>query len=264
MSLWDTYRSRINAHGGNRRSAVLQRESRILNEKMLASPSFHQVIVNGEQRSMSVINSDNLNLKTLCTLPGEGLPHGGLVEWMRNHWLITEVDANNELYTKGVMKQCNYLLRWIADDGNIIERWSIVEDGTKYLTGEYGDSDYIIVRGDSRITVTLPKDKYTIRLNRDSRFLIDDYGSPNVLAYRLTKPFKLGGSYGEGGILSFVMQECNTEDTDNFELHIANYYDHFPRKGELDKKAWQTPDEAHAAKPDRQPDGDNHGKKVWL
>lgn len=255
MSLWDTYRSRVNAQGGNRRSAALQRERRFLIEKMLASPSYHQVIINGEQRSLSVINSDNLNQKTLCTLPGEDLPHGGAVEWMRNHWLITEVDANNELYTKGIMKQCNYLLRWIADDGNIIERWCIVEDGTKYLTGEYGDSDYIIVRGDSRISVTLPKDKYTIRLNRNNRFLIDDYGSPNVLAYKLTKPFKLGGSFGENGVLCFVMQECNTEDTDNLELHIANYYDHFPRKGEAKHEA---PKESDGA-PDDAP-----GKKVWL
>ena len=168
MSLWDTYRSRINAQGGSRRNAALQRESRLLNAKMSSSLSYHQVVINGEQRSLSVINSDNLNQKTLCTLPGEDLPHGGLVEWMKNRWLITEVDANNELYTKGIMRQCNYLLRWIADDGNIIERWCIVEDGTKYLTGEYGDNDFIITRGDSRISVTLPRDKYTLRLDIDA------------------------------------------------------------------------------------------------
>lgn len=255
MSLWDTYRSRINARGGDRRTAALQRESLLLNAKILASPSYHKLIINGEQRSMSVINSDNLNQKTLCTLPGEDLPHGGTVEWMKNHWLITEVDANNELYTKGIMRQCNYLLRWIADDGNIVERWSIVEDGTKYLTGEYGDKDFIITRGDSRISLTLPKDSYTLRLNRDDRFLIDDYGSPNVLAYRLTKPFKLGGSFGENGVLSFVLQECNTEDSDNFELHIANYYDHFPRKHDMTHR----PDNGQAPQPE-----DNPGKKVWL
>lgn len=255
MSLWDTYRARINAQGGDRRTAALQRESRLLSAKMLASPSYHQLIINGEQRSMSVINSDNLNQKTLCTLPGEDLPHGGTVEWMKNHWLITEIDANNELYTKGIMRQCNYLLRWIADDGNIVERWSIVEDGTKYLTGEYGDKDFIITRGDSRISLTLPKDRYTLRLNRDDRFLIDDYESPNVLAYRLTKPFKLGGSFGENGVLCFVLQECNTEDSDNFELHIANYYDHFPRKH----------DATHQSDNGQAPQQwDGSGKKVWL
>lgn len=253
MSIWDTYRSRINAQGGDRRSAVLQRESRFLNAKMSSSLSYHQLTINGEQRSLSVINSDNLNQKTLCTLPGESLPHGGLVEWMNNHWLITELDANNELYSKGIMRQCNYLLRWIADDGNIIERWCIVEDGTKYLTGEYGDNEYIIAKGDSRISLTLPKDKYTVRLNRDDRFLIDDYNSPNVLAYRLTKPFKLGGSFGDDGVLYFVMQECSTEDTDNLELHIANYYDHFPRDGETQQSSDST-----------QENGESSGKKVWL
>ncbi len=256
MSFWDTYRSRINAQGGDRRTAALQKEGRLLNAKMLASPSYHQVIINGEHRSLAVINSDNLNQKTLCTLPGEDLPPGGAVEWMKNHWLITEVDANNELYTKGIMRQCNYLLRWIADDGNIVERWCIVEDGTKYLTGEYGDNDFIITRGDSRISLTLPKDGYTLRLNRDDRFLIDDYGSPNVLAYRLTKPFKLGGSFGENGVLYFVLQECNTEDSDNLELHIANYYDHFPRE----HGGPHLSDDEQVSYPRE----DDPGKKVWL
>lgn len=231
MSLWDTYRSRLNAKGGNRRDTVLQRECRFINDKLPASLSYHHAIIDGKERNLAIINSDNLNQKTLCTLPGEKLPHGGLVEWMDNHWLITELDANNEVYTKGIMRQCNYQLRWIADDGNVIERWCIVEDGTKYLTGEYGDNNYILTRGDTRITVTLPNDEYTIKLNRKNRFLIDDFKSPTILAYELTKPFKLGGNYGKGGVLSFVMQECNTEDTDNFELHIANYYDHFPREG---------------------------------
>lgn len=152
------------------------------------------------------------------------------------------------------MKQCNYLLRWIAEDDTVVERWCVIEDGTKYLTGEYGDNDFIVVRGDSRISLTLAKDEYSIQLNRNNRFLIDDYDSKNVLAYRLTKPFKLGGSYNGEGVLNFVLTECNTEDSDNIELHIANYYDHFPK---------EKPDE-----PDTPSGGDTpdvpDGKKVWF
>lgn len=207
MNPWNTYRSRINAHGITKRDSVLQRERAFLSAKLPASLSYHQLTVNGTVRNMAVINSDNLNLKTLCTMPGEDLPHGGLVEWMGNHWLITEKDANNELYTKGTMKQCNYLLRWIAEDDTVVERWCVIEDGTKYLTGEYGDNDFIVVRGDSRISLTLAKDEYSIQLNRNNRFLIDDYDSKNVLAYRLTKPFKLGGSYNGEGVLNFVLTE---------------------------------------------------------
>lgn len=254
MSLWDTYTLRLSAHGSDKRTSTLHREQRFLAAKMPNSLSYHQLKVDGVQRSMSVINSDNLDMKTLCTMPGETLPHGGVVEWMNQHWIITELDANNEVYAKGVMRQCNHLLRWIADDKSVQNRWCIVEDGTKYLTGEYGDNDYIITRGDSRISLTIPKDKYTIRFNRDNRFLIDDYASPNVLAYRLTKPFKLGGSYGDGGVLNLVLQECNTEDTDNLELHIANYYDYFPREDNIAEPVWPTKEEKE----------EQSGKKVWL
>lgn len=254
MSLWDTYNSRLNARGGDRRTATLQREQRYLAAKMPNSLSYHPLTIDGVPRNMSVINSDNLDIKTLCTMPGERLPHGGVVEWMNQHWLITELDANCEVYMRGTMRQCHYQLRWVADDDSIQERWCIVEDGTKYLTGEYGDNEYIITRGDSRISLTIPKDKYTLRFNRDNRFLIDDYASPNVLAYRLTKPFKLGGSYGEHGVLNLVLQECNTEDSDNLELHIANYYDHFPREDKTAEPVGPTKEEKE----------EQSGKKVWL
>ena len=227
MSHWNTYFSRLRLNGTNKRDAMLRREQRFLNSKLPTSLSYHQAIINGEDRSLAIINSDDLNQKTLCTLPGEKLAHGGLVEWMDHYWLITELDANNELYSKGIMRCCNYQLRWVADDGKIVERWCIVEDGTKYMTGENGGNDYAY--GDTRIAVTLPLDDCTIKLNRKNRFLIDNFDSPTVLAYELTKPFKLGGTYGQDGVVTYIMQECNTEDTDNFDLHIANYYKHFPR-----------------------------------
>jgi len=254
VGVWDTYQSRIDAKGGDRRSAAIQRERRALRTKIEASPSFRQVLIDGQPRSLSVLSSDYPNQKALCTLPGEMLPHGGIVEWVGYHWLITETDPDTELYAKGKMLQCNYLLQWITDEGDIEKRWSIVEDGTRYLVGEYGDKDFIITRGDSRISLTLPKDRQTLRLSRKNRFLIDDYQSPNVIAYRLTKPYKLGGSYDETGVLHFVLQECATEDTDNFELHIANYYDYFPRKGGQPTGTVPPP-----------PTGGNvNGKKVWL
>ena len=75
-----------------------------------------------------------------------------------------------------------------------------------------------------------------------------------LLRYRLTKPFKLGGSYNGEGVLNFVLTECNTEDSDNIELHIANYYDHFPK---------EKPDEPDTPSGDDTPDVPD-GKKVWF
>jgi hypothetical protein len=229
MNPWATYASRNLAKGGTRYGTSKQRAHNSLTAKIPGNLSYQTVTVDGVEREVAIIDSDNLDTKSIYSMPGEDLVHGGLVEWMDNYWLITARDANRTLYTRGTMRQCNYLLRWVAEDKTIVERWCIVEDGTKYLTGEYGDNDYVVVRGDSRISLTLAKDKYSIQLGRENRFLIDDYDAKDVLAYRLTKPFKLGGTYGGNGVLCFVLTECATEDTDDLERHIANYYDHFPR-----------------------------------
>lgn len=234
MSVFDEYRSRINAKGSTERNAMLNRESRFITNKLQKSLSYHQLSINGTSTNAAVINTDNMDTKILCSVPGADLPHGGIVEWMNNRWLITERDANNEIYTKCKMRQCNYLLKWVDSTGSICERWCVIEDGTKYMTGEYGDNDYVITKGDSRVAMIIQRDEKTVCFNRENRFLIDDYSSPSVLAYRLSKPFKLSGSYNNAGVLCFVLQECNTEDNDNIELHIANYYDYFPRTSQED------------------------------
>lgn len=255
MSVWDRYSSRVQVHGKTQRGAALRQDRRWLNSYMAASPSSHRIVIDNEETEAVILDSDNLNIKTICMYPGEPLKNGSLVLWNDQSWLVTELDANNELYFRGVMQQCNYLLRWINADGKIIERWSIVEDGTKYLTGDYSDKDFVVTRGDSRISLTLPKDEETIRLERENRFIIDDYDATQPLAYKLTKPFKLGGTFNGEGVLRFVLTECNTEDTDNLQLHIPNYYKYFPRKelvdGDISEVVPVIPDPPH-------------GKESWL
>ena len=87
--------------------------------------------VTGIAQTVAIINSDNLDEKTILSLPGEDIKHGGLVEWMDNHWLVIEKDANRTLYTKAKLHQCNYILKWVSENDVIQERWCYVEDGTK-------------------------------------------------------------------------------------------------------------------------------------
>lgn len=233
MNPWDAYRARSTLRGVTSRDRAKNNLMNRLSNQIPSSLSYHNVDIDGEERNIVILNSDNLNQKTLCSMPGEDIRHGAHVDWMNHHWLVTERDANTEIYTKCIMRQCNYLLRWVSVGGKIVERWCIVEDGTRYLTGEYSDAFFVATRGDSRISITLPKDEETLALGRDARFIIDDYNAPSPLAYRLTKPFKLGGSYDDDGVLIFVLTECNTELDDNLDLHIADYYKYFPRENEI-------------------------------
>lgn len=263
MSIWDVYEDRMNIRGITKRDAQLKREARAINRRLPDSLSYQEVIIHDLEhgynipskgsapfaavQNVAVIDSDNLNEKTIISMPGEDITHGALVRWMDNYWLVTERDANTTVYTTAKMIQCNHLLRWVSKEDKIIEQWCIVEDGTKYLTGEYEDRNFIVTRGDSRIAITIARNRETVRLNRYARFLIDDPESPLPLAYALTKPLKLGGSYNNMGVFKFVLQEVVTTDDDNLDYRIADYYKHFtdssripvpPEEGTTGKKRW--------------------------
>ena len=83
------------------------------------------------QQNVAIINSDNLNEKYIFSLPDEDIRHGDLIEWMDNHWLVTERDANTTVYTRAKLLQCNYLLKWVSEDHIVHEQWCVIEDGTK-------------------------------------------------------------------------------------------------------------------------------------
>lgn len=253
MGVWDTYESRMTARGSTRRDAAHLRETRMIGNKLKDNLSYQTVTIDDVAQDVAVIDSDNLNEKTLISLPGEDIGHGGLVRWMDNYWLVTERDANTTVYTRAKMIQCNYLLKWVSDDNTIYEQWCIIEDGTKYLTGELEDRNFIATRGDSRIAMTIARNELTVKFDREDRFLIDDPESDHKLAYILSKPLKLGATFNNKGVFKFVLQEVTATGDDNHELGIADYYKHFP-KNIVDGNEPAEPDDTDT----------DTGKKVWL
>jgi hypothetical protein len=132
MGAWDSYEARVGIRGSNRREVVLKREQDFIRRKLESGHlSYHHVVINGEDQDVAIMNTDNFEIKTIISMPGENIKGGSIVEWMGHHWLITSKDYNTEVYAKCTMTQCNYLVRWIAEDRSIVERWCVIEDGTK-------------------------------------------------------------------------------------------------------------------------------------
>lgn len=253
MGVWDLYTSRADVHGHTKRQSELRKEQHRLLKHSNETLSYHNVIIDGNDRMVSIANSDNLDEKIMFSLPGEDFDCGGLVEWMNNYWLISEKDANNEVYTKVKLLQCNYLLKWVDDEDVIHEQWCVTEDGTKYLTGEYEDRNFVVTRGDSRIAITIGKNEHTAKFSRNNRFIVDDLESQIKMAFLLTKPLKTGHTHNNKGIYSFVLQEVVTTDNDNLELGIADYYKHFPKPNT--NQDFNNPIKDNVT---------STGKKVWL
>lgn len=232
MDMWRAYESRYGVPGAStsdvRRSVMMKHTKDRFRRKIVESLSYQEVMLGDKCISLSIINdSDNINDKVIYAMPDERLPHGEIVDWAGSKWLITEANALVDPVQSGKMRRCNYRLRWIDDEGMIISKWCVVEDGTKYLIGE-SDGDVIGV-GDSRLSLVIGKDKDTAKLDRQKRFLIDDPDSNDVLAYRITKPNKLMQVYNGVGAYRFILREESQTDNDNPELRIADYYSWYPK-----------------------------------
>lgn len=256
--IWSLYQSRLDAHGITMREATKKREVRFLNSKLSRSLSYFTASIDGVDQEVSIINSDNLNEKKIISMPGETIACGALVHWEDNYWLVTEKDAADELYTRCKMRQCNFLLKWVDENSDIHEQWCIIDDGTKYMTGDYEDRDFIVTRGDARISMMIGKNSDTVKFGRESRFLIDDPDSMEKLSYSLSKPLRVGWHYNGEGVYLFVLKEANSTDDDNFELGIADYYKHFPKSSPDQAE----PDDSDTGTPDSSEESNK--KKVWL
>lgn len=234
MGGWDAYRQRLGVIGETKREMWVNRTRAAIARRAMASPSTHLVRINGEEQYVSITHRANISEKRISALPGEHLIHGGLVEFNTGVWLITELDADNEVYERGLMKRCNHQLRWIGRDGKVREKWCIVEDGTKYLIGE-ATSRYenLMVIGDARIAVTVGKDKDTLELNRGLRFLIDDSDVDRPLAYQITKANRFFNLYEGEGVFRFILNEVVLTENDNISERIGDYNSWMPVR-ELD------------------------------
>lgn len=228
MEAWERYEGRLRPVGLTKREMWLKHTKASIRRRLLASPSCREVLINGNKQTVAIVHQAEINSKKICALPGEKLEHGGIVEFKGQRWLITEIDADNEIYEKGIMEQCNHILRWIGRDGELKEKWCIVVDGTKYLIGE--KTVEMLSIGDARIAVTIGKDKDTNELARGARFLIDDPDSDAVLAYQITKPNKFFNVFNGKGVFRFILNEVNLTEDDNKTLRIADYTNWTPPK----------------------------------
>lgn len=228
MSVWDTYEQVRAPIARTKRDRWTEYTRRMYTRRMLESPSCHEVFIDGETQIVCIEHTAERDQKKIIALPGETIKHGGIVTFANNKWIVVEKDADNTIYDKGIMQQCNHILRWISrKDGKLKEKWCFVEDGTKYLIGE--KSNQLMAIGDSRIAVTIEKDEDTVELARGLRFLIDDADSDFVSAYQITKSNKLYNVFNNEGVFRFILNEVQLTADDNTDLRIADYNNWHPK-----------------------------------
>lgn len=206
------YLDRIQRLGPTKLDSIKRRAIAQLIKKSEKSLSRFRVMIDGTPSDVLITNKPDINEKKLVLLNGI-LKAGSVVEWNGSHWLVMNTDKNDVLYASGTINRCNYILKFYNTDQQLVQKYCIITDVTKYLIGEAWKPMMTI--GDSRMSLAIPRDKDTMMFKRGMRFLIDDPLAEEVCAYEITKPDRVTNVYDGYGIYKFLCREVNSADTDN-------------------------------------------------
>lgn len=137
-------------------------------------------------------------------------------------WLIMNRPANNKLYEKVVLYQCNYFAKWQDNDLEIVNKPFVIPNVNQYNTG-VKESNKTILLGYNQFQVYTSLDDETKYLKRGTRMFLD-YNTINPIAYELTKPDTVSFSYGDNRVMNLIFTESQyNPDTDRIDLMICDY-----------------------------------------
>lgn len=218
----DRYKARINLYGSTQRERLLNRQKKLLSNKLPNSLSYKDILLNGEPSQLIINSGTQPYYKEFESLPGQDINIGDYVEWANSHWLVVTCDYDDELYKDGKLNQCNWLLKWQNEDGRIIERWAVVSSSS----GNDGiDDDKTLTLGADQLSVCIPVDEESVKIAKSEKkkFFIDN-NTTNPTTYELTNPRNVINTFNGHGVTSWIVKECAyTPTKEELETGVCGY-----------------------------------------
>ena len=219
----DRYTARMNLHGTTQRERAKNRLIAHLNDRTQHSLSYKNILLNGEEAQLVINSGTQPYYKEFQSLPSQEINIGDYVEWANSHWIVVTCDSDDEIYRDGKLNQCNYLLKWQNELGEIIERWAVIQSASKYNDGT--DSNAVITLGSDQLSIIVPIDSETIKLKKSmsKKFFIDG-NAEDPTTYELTGTGNVPDTYNGHGITSWIVKECAyTATEDDLKYGVCNY-----------------------------------------
>lgn len=198
------YEARMNLHGKTQRERNVNRLKQNILNKAPSNPSYKEIKLNGEKTYLVINTNSKPYYKEFESLPGQKILAGDYLEWSNNIWLVYEADCDDEIYTDGNLRQCQYELFWQKADGAIVSRYAWVQNASAYNNGETGNNT--ITLQSNQFMVYMPYDEDTCILDNGLRIHMSR--DNNVCKpYTLTRPDDITFGYGEKGVLNIVFTQ---------------------------------------------------------
>ena len=137
-------------------------------------------------------------------------------------WLIITEPADNCIYDKCVLHQCNYIFKWQNANKDIIYCPASIENASQYNTGEEGNK--ILMLGYNQLMAYVSLDDDTVVIDRNLRLFVD-YNKVNPIPYKVTRPDTVAFSYGKNRVMCLVLTEDQyNPKTDSIENWLCDYF----------------------------------------
>ena len=137
-------------------------------------------------------------------------------------WLIITEPADNCIYDKCVLHQCNYIFKWQNANKDIIYCPASIENASQYNTGEEGNK--ILMLGYNQLMAYISLDDDTVVIDRNLRLFVD-YNKVNPIPYKVTRPDTVAFSYGKNRVMCLVLTEDQyNPKTDSIENWLCDYF----------------------------------------
>ncbi|MEF9983695.1 MAG: hypothetical protein RR806_03155 [Oscillospiraceae bacterium] len=220
---WSLYAKRVNVNGNSSREETINLSKESINNKSAYSPALKKVLVNNVEQPLLIGSTKKSNEKSFNTLPGGMINIGDSIVWNEMHWLVTEVDFDDEITRSGKIIQCNMLMRWQNKATfEIISRWCFAE--RPYVSGI--DEGKVISTPNRQFRIKLPYDKETQLVDIGRRFILETIDGIQK-SYKLFMPDLITSRFvdSEGGFIVWNLEfDSNaTTPNDNLELGVCDY-----------------------------------------
>lgn len=223
---WDLYETQLRHEGDSRRDRVIKRTQE-LTARLSPESHVYKKCKNGNKTiRIDVIRSDRLNQKMIYTMPGrnEDFKLGDLVVWAGRHWLVLEVDADDEIHRRGRMEECNHLFRWQnSGSSTICESYGIVENPYSRNIAE----GKVLTEPFNQLRFLLPYTDTTKRWYKGKRIGLEvgynKKGEEILVSYEILDNSSVSSNFGNGRYLTVMAQFSDWNQTDSILEMIADY-----------------------------------------
>jgi hypothetical protein len=168
LGFYDLYRRQTNSTISNSDLAISEIQEAILDD-FTSLANYHKIPINNIDTEVQIVSTSNLNIFDILSKPNETLNTGDLVYWLDNNWLITDVSADNTVYTKGKLESCNNQMNVYKN--NILYQIPCIL-GNKLSDDDFNNTKIITtLKGD--IIATVQANSITSGFKENDRFIFN-------------------------------------------------------------------------------------------